>query len=199
MTTSNEQKMSVKTFNEELARIKGVLFTFAIRLTKNQEDAKDLIQETVLRAYKHRDKFKVGTNFKSWCAAIMRNTFINQYRKNKRRRHINEPIESFLYMLESQNAIANQGETKIMLEEYQNTINELRQIYRVPFLMFFQGFEYKEIAEHLELPIGTVKSRIFFARKKLKQLLKERFGDQVQQKTDYNEKDSRPHRLLELR
>jgi len=180
MTTPNEPKMSVEAFNEELARIKGVLFTFAIRLTKNQEDAKDLIQETALRAYKHRDKFKVGTNFKSWCAAIMRNTFINQYRKNKRRRHINQPIENFLFRLEHQNTVINQGEMNIQLEEYQDAIIELNSIYRIPFLMFYQGFEYKEIAQHMNLPIGTVKSRIFFARKKLKRLIKERFSEMQQ-------------------
>jgi RNA polymerase sigma-70 factor (ECF subfamily) len=147
-----------------------------MKLTKNREDAKDLMQETAMRAYRHRDKFTMGTNFKSWCSTIMRNTFINQYRKKKLRRNVNEPIESFLFAVENKNVIPNRGEMNIRMKEYKEIFNEIGEIYSVPFLMFYRGYEYKEIAEYLEIPIGTVKSRIFLARKKLKGRITERYG-----------------------
>jgi RNA polymerase sigma-70 factor (ECF subfamily) len=106
----------------------------------------------------------------------MRNTFINQYRKKKLRRNVNEPIESFLFAVENKNVIPNRGEMNIRMKEYKTIFGEIGDIYSVPFLMFYKGYEYKEIASHLEIPIGTVKSRIFLARKKLRDLIKERYG-----------------------
>lgn len=169
--------MSTLQFSKEFNALENILYSFALRLTKNREDAKDLIQETALRAYKHRDKFTVGTNFKSWVSTIMRNTFINQYRKAKLRRNVNEPVETFLFALENKNAIPNQGEINIRMQEYDKIFGEIGEIYSVPFLMFYRGYEYKEIAQYLDIPIGTVKSRIFLARKKLKKLINERYGN----------------------
>lgn len=169
--------MSTLQFSKEFNALENILYSFALRLTKNREDAKDLIQETALRAYKHRDKFTVGTNFKSWVSTIMRNTFINQYRKAKLRRNVNEPVETFLFAVENKNAIPNQGEINIRMQEYDKIFGEIGEIYSVPFLMFYRGYEYKEIAHYLDIPIGTVKSRIFLARKKLKKLINERYGN----------------------
>ncbi len=167
--------MSTLEFSQEFNGLENILFSFAMKLTKNREDAKDLMQETAMRAYRHRDKFTMGTNFKSWCSTIMRNTFINQYRKAKLRRNVNEPIESFLFAVENKNVIPNQGEMNIRMKEYKSIFGEIGDIYSIPFLMFYQGYEYKEIASYLEIPIGTVKSRIFLARKKLKDLINERY------------------------
>ncbi len=167
--------MSTLEFSQEFNGLENILFSFAMKLTKNREDAKDLMQETAMRAYRHRDKFTMGTNFKSWCSTIMRNTFINQYRKAKLRRNVNEPIESFLFAVENKNVIPNQGEMNIRMKEYKSIFSEIGDIYSIPFLMFYQGYEYKEIASYLEIPIGTVKSRIFLARKKLKDLINERY------------------------
>ncbi|HQU58344.1 MAG: RNA polymerase sigma factor [Phaeodactylibacter sp.] len=155
-------------FSRQFSNLEKILYSFALRLTRNQADAKDLVQETAFRAYKNRDKFAVGTNFKSWLSTIMRNTFINEYRKAKRRRNVNEPVESFLFAVEDKNVIPNQGELNIRMQEYGRIFAELSDIYRIPFLMYFRGYEYKEIARQLNIPIGTVKSRIFLARKKLK-------------------------------
>ncbi|MEL7160527.1 MAG: RNA polymerase sigma factor [Bacteroidota bacterium] len=166
--------MTNQQFLAEMNRLENLLFSFALRLTRNKEDARDLMQETIFRAYKHRQKFEVGTNFKSWASTIMRNTYINRYRKQKNRRHVNEPVESFLYAVENKGAIANGGDAKMNMEELQGKLRQLNELYSVPFLMFYRGYEYKEIAGYLNIPIGTVKSRIFLARKKLKALIGER-------------------------
>ena len=171
--------MTTLEFSSEFDSLESILFSFAMKLTKNREDAKDLMQETAMRAFRHRDKFTMGTNFKSWCSTIMRNTFINQYRKKKLRRNVNEPIESFLFAVENKNVIPNRGEMNIRMKEYKNVFNEISDIYSIPFLMFYRGYEYKEIAEYLEIPIGTVKSRIFLARKKLKGIINERYDYQA--------------------
>lgn len=168
--------MNTLEFSQAFNKLETLLFSFAMKLTKNREDAKDLMQETAMRAYKHRDKFTLGTNFKSWCSTIMRNTFINQYRKTKLRRNVNEPIESFLFGLENKNVIPNRGEMDMRMKEYGDIFKSMSNIYSVPFLLFYQGYEYKEVAAHLDIPIGTVKSRIFLARKKLKSIIDARYG-----------------------
>lgn len=168
--------MNTLEFSQAFNKLETLLFSFAMKLTKNREDAKDLMQETAMRAYKHRDKFTLGTNFKSWCSTIMRNTFINQYRKAKLRRNVNEPIESFLFGLENKNVIPNRGEMDMRMKEYGDIFKSMNDIYSVPFLLFHRGYEYKEIAAHLNIPIGTVKSRIFLARKKLKVKIDARYG-----------------------
>ncbi len=161
-------------FTGEIDRLENILFSFALRLTRNYEDAQDLMQETIFRAYKHREKFTMGTNFKSWTSTIMRNTYINRYRKEKNRRHVNEPIESFLFAIENKDANLNSGEMNVRMQELEGMLKGIGDIYSVPFLMFFRGYEYKEIAAYLNIPIGTVKSRIFLARKKLKALVGDR-------------------------
>ena len=166
--------MTNQQFVSEIDRLENLLFAFALRLTRNYEDAQDLMQETTLRAYKHRDKFAEGTNFKSWTSTIMRNTYINRYRKMKNRKHVNEPVENFLFAVENKAATANGGEAKIHFQELQHKLTLIKEIYRVPFLMFYRGYEYQEISRHLGIPIGTVKSRIFLARKKLKAVIGER-------------------------
>ncbi len=165
--------MSPSEFTLEMDKLENILFSFALRLTRNYEDAQDLMQETALRAFKHRDKFTLGTNFKSWVSTIMRNTYINRYRREKSRKHVNEPIESFLFAIENKGIVPNQGEMNVRMKELSKLLEEIGDIYSVPFLMFYRGYEYKEIADYLNIPIGTVKSRIFLARKKLK----ERVGD----------------------
>jgi RNA polymerase sigma-70 factor (ECF subfamily) len=158
-------------FSNQLDTYENFLFNFANQLTQNREKAKDLKQDTVLRAYRYRDKFQPGTNFRAWIGTIMRNTFINQFRKAKRRRVVSEPVENLAYAIESQNIVPNQGEANLRIQEIQEKIEFLKDKYRVPFLMHFQGYEYKEIADHFDIPIGTVKSRLFVARKQLKEML----------------------------
>ncbi|MBC6992893.1 sigma-70 family RNA polymerase sigma factor [Neolewinella lacunae] len=167
--------MTPQEFTQEIGKLENLLFSFALRLTRSQQDAQDLIQETSMRAYRHRDKFTMGTNFKSWVSTIMRNTYINNYRKNKSRKHVNQPIEHFTFALESHSAVPNQGEHDMRLKELKGMLDGIGEIYRIPFMMFLRGYEYKEIADQMDIPIGTVKSRIFLARQKMKMAIGDRY------------------------
>jgi RNA polymerase sigma factor (sigma-70 family) len=163
--------MSTVEFSKNLNQFQAFLYNFALRLTRNEEKAKDLVQDTSLRAFRYRDKFRPGTNFKGWIATVMRNIFINQFQKEKRKRHVNEPIESFTYALEGKVITPNQGEMELRLQELNRMFDRIGDLYSTPFLLYHQGYEYKEIAERLDAPIGTVKSRIFTARRKMRSLI----------------------------
>lgn len=170
--------MTQTEFQSKWYELESLLFGFAMKLTRNKEDAKDLMQETVLKAYHNRNKFKINTNFKAWTTTIMRNAFINSYRKKRTRNKVEAPIEDFLYSLENK-ASEDMADASIKVKDLHHTLDTLSETYRVPFLMFFRGYEYKEIAERLHVPIGTVKSRIYSARQNLKKEIKARYGDTV--------------------
>lgn len=154
-------------FNRELSSIQSSLFSFSLKLTRNYQDAQDLFQEGAARGFRYCTRFETGTNFRAWMSTIIRNTFINNFRAKQRKRTVSEPIETFLYAIESQNTIANQGEMNIRIQEIYDMLDELNDLYAVPFMLHYQGYEYKEIARQLDLPIGTVKSRLFTARQLL--------------------------------
>ncbi len=157
-------------FQAQFTTLRPSLVPFAYRLTNNYEDARDLVQETAIRAFNNCQKFENGTNFKAWVITIMRNTFINIYRKKKNRATSNEPTGSYVFE-NADNAVMNQGDSNIMMNELNGFIDELSDTYSVPFSLFYEGFKYEEIAERLALPIGTVKSRIFFARRTLRDMI----------------------------
>ena len=167
--------MDVKEFNQQYGKLEGFLYSFALKLTRNSEDAKDLLQETASRAYEFRHRFTVGTNFKAWITTIMRNLMINNVRSSKKRKTAETPIDDVLFAVENK-AVKNQAVSSIMSKELDAILGSLSNEYRIPFLMFYQGYEYQEIADHLDLPMGTVKSRIFYARKKLKSLIHQHYG-----------------------
>lgn len=169
--------MTNQEFTQQLNKLERLLFAFALRLTSNRTDAEDLMQETSLRAFRHKDKFAEGTNFKSWISTIMRNAYINRYRKMKTRRHLNNSIENHSSAMENKNAIANQGEHNLRMKELKEMLDSVGDLYSVPFLLFHRGFEYKEIAEKLNIPIGTVKSRIFLARQRMKKMIGSRHNN----------------------
>lgn len=172
--------MTVQEFNVRLAKLENLLFAFAMKLTKNREDAKDLYQETAFRAFNHKDRYTMGTNFKAWVTTIMRNTFINNYRKKKTRNKVEAPIEDLLYAIENK-AVNGTAESNILTTELTRIIDELKDGYKIPFTMFLRGYQYNEIAEHMDLPMGTVKSRIFFARKQLKATITDLYGENFRQ------------------
>ncbi|MEL6925617.1 MAG: sigma-70 family RNA polymerase sigma factor [Bacteroidota bacterium] len=145
-----------------------LLMGFAMRLTKNRTDAEDLMQETICRAYKNKHRYQPGTNFKAWMTTIMRNSYINLYRKRKTRNTTSEPVETFAYSLESTGPDAL-AENRVQHSELVDIVHSLSDTYRVAFLMSYQGYQYNEIAEKLQIPMGTVKSRINYARKLLKE------------------------------
>jgi len=158
-------------FTKTVTKYAYSLRPFALSLTRDMEDAHDLIQETLLRALVSEEKFADGTNLKAWLYTIMKNIFINNYRRNKKRNTIIDTTED-MYVINSNSAlISNQGESNMELETVTHAVNGLNDEFRVPFMMHYNGFKYHEIADKLVLPIGTVKSRIHFARKELKKQL----------------------------
>jgi RNA polymerase sigma-70 factor (ECF subfamily) len=168
--------MSTIEFDTKFDILTAALRAFAYNLTKNDEDAKDLYQETAFRAMTNRDKFRTGTNFKAWCYTIMKNIFINNYRKKVKRNTILDSTDNDYYINSGSNAVSNQAGSNIMMKELDGMVQVLDDSIKKPFLMHFEGFKYQEIAEELALPLGTVKSRIFFARKALKNMVNSYYG-----------------------
>ena len=159
-------------FNTMVLRQASSLRSYALHFTHDADDANDLVQDTMLKAITYYNKFKEGTNLKGWLYTIMKNTFINNYRRFVK-------ISSFVTKsddISSANlmysATKNQGEPKFVMEDIKNALGKLPDEYYVPFTMHFDGHKYHEIAEHLTIPIGTVKTRIHVARKILKKGLK---------------------------
>ncbi len=167
--------MSTIEFNDRFNQMTALLHSFAYNLTKNVEDARDLYQETAYRAITNREKFRAGTNFKAWLFTIMKNIFINNYRKKVKSNTIMDSTDNLYYINSGSIAISNSAETNIMMKELTRMIDGLEDGIRIPFLMHYQGYKYQEIADDLDLPLGTVKSRIFFARKELKELIDRRY------------------------
>lgn len=164
-------------FDARFTDLSNLLNAFAYNLTKNAEDSRDLYQETAYRAMVNRDKFRPGTNFKAWLFTIMKNIFINNYRKKMKANTIMDSTDNLYYINSGTNVIANSGDSNIMVKELKRMIAKLEDSIRIPFLMHYHGYKYQEIADNLELPLGTIKSRIFFARKELKNLINKRYDN----------------------
>lgn len=163
--------MTTLQFNEQVVDFSGSLKPFAYKLTRNSDDASDLIQETVYKALINADKFHKGTNLKAWLFTIMRNIFINNYRRNSRHGIVSDPTENLSLLNSIRNSTINNGLVNIHMEEVNKALENLSEEFRIPFLLHYEGFKYNEIAEELQLPLGTVKSRIFFARKALQKMI----------------------------
>ncbi len=162
--------MSVLNFKNEVKTATIVLKPHAMKLTRDINDAEDLIQETIVRALINKDKFQEGTNIRAWLFTIMKNIFINDYRKKSKRNTVIDTTEN-LYYLNSSSTISNAGERTFVMNDIRNALLKISNELRVPFMMHYKGYKYHEIAEQLNLPLGTVKSRIFFARKELTSIL----------------------------
>lgn len=170
ITLQKLNKMSVINFQAEVKTATMVLKPHAMRLTRDVHDAEDLIQETVVRALIHKDKFQDGTNIRAWLFTIMKNIFINDYRKKSKRNTVSDTTDNLFY-LNASTTISNAGERAFVMNDIRSALLKISNELRVPFLMHYKGYKYNEIAEQLNLPLGTVKSRIFFARKELKDML----------------------------
>lgn len=176
ISSTKSLTMSQLEFFTEFNRLTTLLNSFAYNLTKNSEDAKDLYQETAFRAITNRDKFRPGTNLKAWLFTIMKNIFINNYRKKVKANTIMDNTDNLYYLNSGRQSIENAADSNILIKELTKMIDTLDDSTRIPFLMHYQGFKYQEIADHLDLPLGTVKSRIFFARKDLKAQIARQYG-----------------------
>ncbi|MFO7670814.1 MAG: RNA polymerase sigma factor [Bacteroidales bacterium] len=163
--------MTTMDFNNKLISMEGRLERFAMSLTSNRDAAKDLLQETYLKALSSKDKFIEFTNFEAWAYTIMKNTFINNYRKAVRQNTVVDTTQDLYYLNNSKESTHIKPDSSMHQKEINKHINRLQDELKVPFLMHTQGYKYKEIAEQLDLKIGTVKSRIFFTRKKLMESL----------------------------
>ncbi len=163
--------MDTVEFEANITKLSVSFKPFALTLTKDSDDAEDLMQDTVYRALASRNLFSDGTNLKAWVYTIMKNIFINNYRRKKKRNAFLE-VKEDLSALKGWGATAvNDGEGNMELTKLMEKINQLGSEFRVPFMMHYDGFKYKEIADDMKLPIGTVKSRIHFARKLLQKEL----------------------------
>ena len=164
--------MSANEFNELLLNNAAPLKPFAINLTHDQEVAKDLFQETLYKALANRDKYSTGTNIKAWLFTIMRNIFINDYRREAKRKMIFSNNGDDTVLDSGKTTVNNGGENLLQQKEISKAIYHLPQIFKIPFLLYFEGYRYHEIAYCLNEPLGTVKSRIHFARKLLKEKIR---------------------------
>lgn len=165
--------MSSNDFNTELIGLSNSLEFFALSLTRNDEDAKDLVQETMVKAITYRDKFVEETNLKAWCYTIMKNTFINNYRRAIKANTIIDQTEDLYFLNSKRSEDGTVPDSALAYKEIRSKVDALEDDYRIPFEMHNKGYKYKEIADYLDLPIGTVKSRIFLARRRLMDQLKE--------------------------
>ncbi|MDH6308881.1 RNA polymerase sigma-70 factor (ECF subfamily) [Dysgonomonas sp. PFB1-18] len=162
---------STKGFEDKLIDLQNNMMNFALTLTSNREEAKDLLQETTLRALDNKEKYYENVNFKGWVFTIMHNIFVNNYRRVVRSQTMIDQTENLYHLNMPQDSGFDTPEGAYTVAEIVKVINNFSDEYKVPFSMHVSGFKYEEIAQQLKLPIGTVKSRIFFARKRLQELL----------------------------
>ena len=160
--------MSAKEFESLLVENVDFLKPFAFTLTRDIETAKDLTQETLYRALANREKYHVGTNVKGWMYTIMRNIFINNYRRKARQNVILDNTPNDFLIDYNQSTVTNLAESRIKLKEIESAVERLPETFKLPFVLYFEGYKYNEISDYLSEPLGTIKSRIHFARKLLK-------------------------------
>lgn len=154
-------------FQNDIINLQSNLFTFALMLTKNRENANDLVQDTTLKALGSEDKFREGTNLKGWLFTIMRNLFINEYRRSAYAATVIDTTDSLFHLNLYQESGLEAPEGSYTTLEITTEINNLEDSLREPFAMHIKGYRYEEICQKLDLPMGTVKNRIFMARKRL--------------------------------
>ena len=163
--------MTTIEFSNLISQESGTLKNYAFMLTRNVEDANDLVQETMLKAFSYRNKFLVGTNLKGWLYTIMKNSFINNYRRMIRRKTFIDTTDNNFLMDVPGNLTENMGESSFVRTDIDDAINELPEDLKITFSLNIDGFKYHEIAEKLDIPMGTVKTRIFVAKRKLRKQL----------------------------
>ncbi|EIM75561.1 ECF subfamily RNA polymerase sigma-24 subunit [Nitritalea halalkaliphila LW7] len=163
--------MTTLEFSYSLHKLSGALKPFALKLTRDVDDANDLLQDTMVKAFTNKDKFTEGTNLKAWLYTIMKNTFITNYQRMVRRGTFVDTTDNLHYLNSGDTLVENGAYGDFAMEDIYTAIENLDDVYKVPFMMHYRGFKYHEIADKLEIPIGTVKNRIHIARKLLKEEL----------------------------
>lgn len=167
--TMPETRSRPEGFDHKLMKYHDRLKGYAMKLTRHAEEAEDLTQETFLKAVANKNKFQGGSNLQAWLHTIMRNTYITQYnRQNKYQAIVSQgdsPRLAYIFEYTTE----NQGKQSLLMDEINRALQGLEAQFRTPFLMHFKGYKYREIAEILEMPLGTVKNRIHVAKKFLQQ------------------------------
>lgn len=170
--TYNLQTMkSNQPFKELVCDESKPLRAFAMKLTQDHEEANDLVQDTLLKAIVNEEKFSEGTNLKGWLYTIMKNIFINKYRRAMKSNIFNDDTDNQYYINSSNNASRNEGDSNLVMKDVNNALSGLSENLRTPFLLSYTGYKYEEISQKLQIPLGTVKVRIHNARKELMQKL----------------------------
>ncbi len=159
--------MTQAEFTAEITKLRPTLKSFTHRFTYNKEESQDLVQDTLLRALTYRDKFRKDTNLKGWLFTIMRNTYINNYRKAQREKTTHDTSKELYYLNVEDEHTFNRPQESFEFKEIWKNVNSIKDDLLIPFKMHTTGYKYDEIAKHLGIPIGTVKNRIFHARKEI--------------------------------
>lgn len=154
-------------FQDLIVANNSFLYPAAYTFTGNSEDAKDLVQETLARAIANQDKYKQGSNIRAWLYTIMRNIYINMYRKNKKFKKVDSEVPDDCYYFQMNKCSTNGGPSNINEMQIRTAIHQMPDSFRLSFELFCKGYKYQEIADILGEPLGTIKSRIHFARKTL--------------------------------
>lgn len=157
--------MQKDVFSSLIAKQSRYLKPHAMKYTRDEDDAKDLIQDTLLKALLNYEKFREDTNIRGWLFIIMRNLFVNKYRKDRMKTtslDVEEAIQLPSYIT---------ADSHLNISQIYNVIDTLPRQHQKPLLMHIEGFKYEEINHQLYCPIGTVKNRIHLARKRLKDIL----------------------------
>lgn len=165
--------MATSSFSDRLLALQDNLKSFAYTLTANRDDAEDLLQDTTLKALDNQDKYYENVNFKGWVFTIMRNIFINNYRRIVRNQTMVDQTEDLYHLNLPQDSGFETPDGSYTVNEIMAAINKFAPEYKIPFSMHVAGYKYQEIADKMGLPLGTVKSRIFFARQRLQEYLKD--------------------------
>jgi RNA polymerase sigma-70 factor (ECF subfamily) len=154
-------------FNDSILKLNPLLERFALSLTQNKEDANDIVQETYLKALSNQKQFQDDTNLKAWIFSILKNTFINKCRREKKLNTIFDWTKEHSYINQTLDERYASPESTLQEKEIYHLINKLPITLHTPFMMYLKGYKYREIAKELNIKEGTIKSRIFFARKEL--------------------------------
>jgi RNA polymerase sigma factor (sigma-70 family) len=159
-------------FSQIIANNSEYLQPFAVSLTQDVVEAQDLVQETIFKAIVYKEKFQEGTNIKAWLYTIMKNIFINNYRRLQKFRNVSSEVPQDFFLVKQNKMALNDGVQNIGMKTVKTAIDELPDILRIAFELYYLGYKYQEIADSLGEPLGTIKSRIHFARKILMAKLK---------------------------
>lgn len=160
--------MATDTFKNRILSLQSNLLNFAFALTSNRDDAYDLLQDTTLKALTHEEYYVEGTNIRGWLFTIMRNIFINNYRRTTRSGIFTDDSDD-LYKIDvakEEDELSPDG--TFAVHEIMERLETYSETLRVPFKLYLQGYHYNEIAKAMNLPVGTIKSRIFLARRRLR-------------------------------